>query len=511
MNYSIKYPVLSSYLHYKNLINNGTSYLNKLKNVNIINDFENYLLHYFNSNEKIDRKKAKKTLLEDKINQIDIKEKYDKFKEIWNSEFSNFTYLIFKEQKKVKKVEKKSSLEDFLMDNKKGENGIQVKAIYEILINTQNEFIESIIENLKIQIKNEKKNNNKIFLKNKEIEYLYNELDKKSSINIQNATNEEIINIDNINIETFKNFEDLLLGFSKRKIFLNDNNIKFNEYNKFEINYEQLEYYLKKCLLYGKKKFTDKLNYIIYTKENNYSSNLNKFVEHFGYVKLSKEKRDKINSLDDLISNVLPSLDQLIFNPYKFSPNENVSNVINNNSKLFKLNDNFIKLCSELSLTIKELSGFYDYIEEKVFERMKEKIQEQDLERLYIYEKLIKNNLEKELKNNKNGVDKNSLLRAIRKFTFKYLSNNSNDNQVDEKLFEYLKNDQGLWLYHKDDNDTVIQKRINEFDTINTIFENNTDVLFKDTIAFYNILTGVKLKQKSYKDNDEDEELKISI
>ena len=219
MNYSIKYPVLSSYLHYKDLINNGTSYLNKLKNVNIINDFENYLLHYFNSNEKIDRKKAKKTLLEDKINQIDIKEKYDKFKEIWNSEFSNFTYLIFKEQKKIKKVEKKSSLEDFLMDNKKGENGIQVKAIYEILINTQNEFIESIIENLKIQIKNEKKNNNKIFLKNKEIEYLYNELDKKSSINIQNATNEEIINIDNINIETFKNFEDLLLVFQKEKYF----------------------------------------------------------------------------------------------------------------------------------------------------------------------------------------------------------------------------------------------------------------------------------------------------
>ena len=116
------------------------------------------------------------------------------------------------------------------------------------------------------------------------------------------------------------------------------------------------------------------------------------------------------------------------------------------------------------------------------------------------------------MKNNKNGVDKYSLLRAIRKFTFKYLLKNSNDNQVDEKLFEYLKNDQGLWLYHKDDNDTVIQKRINEFDTINTIFENNTDVLFKDTIAFYNILTGVKLKQKSNKDNDdEDEEVKRYI
>ena len=510
INYSKKYPVLLSFLYFKELINKGKSHLNKLKNITIINDFENYLLHYFNSDEKIDRNKAKKTLLEDKINEINqkinIKEKYDKFKEIWNSEFSNFTYLVFEKKDKVKKVEKKSTLEDFLMDNKKGENGIQVKAIYENLINLQNEFIESIIENLKTQINNEKKsiNNDENQLKIKENEYLYNELETKSSINIQNATNEEIINIEKINIEDYRSFEDLLSAFSQRKIFLNDNTINFNEYNKIEINYEQIEQYLKICLLYGKKKFTNKLNYIIYTKENNYSSNLNKFVERFGYVKLSKEKRDKIDNFEELIYNVLPSLDTLIFNPNKFSPNENVSNVINNNSKLFKLSQEFIKLCNELSLIIKELSGFYDYIEEKTFKKTIEKIKDQD-DRLYKYENLIKIEVEKELEKNKNGVDKNSLLRAIRKFTIKYLLNNSNVISSDEKLFEYLQKDQGLWLYHKDDNDTFIQKRINEFDIINKLLENKTDILIKDTISFYNILTGIKFKKKKKKESEQDD------
>ena len=82
-------------------------------------------------------------------------------------------------------------------------------------------------------------NNDENQLKIKEKEYLYNELETKSSINIQNATNEEIINIEKINIEDYRSFEDLLSAFSQRKIFLNDNTINFNEYNKIEINYEQ--------------------------------------------------------------------------------------------------------------------------------------------------------------------------------------------------------------------------------------------------------------------------------
>ena len=100
---------------------------------------------------------------------------------------------------------------------------------------------------------------------------------------------------------------------------------------------------------------------------------------------------------------------------------------------------------------------------------------------------------------------KDSLLRAIRKFTIKYLLNNSNVIASDEKLFEYLQKDQGLWLYHKDDNDTFIQKRINEFDIINKLLENKTDILIKDTISFYNILTGIKFKKKKKKESEQDD------
>ncbi len=43
-----KYPILSIYFEYSELLEKGKSYLNKLKDVIVINDFENPLLHYYN-------------------------------------------------------------------------------------------------------------------------------------------------------------------------------------------------------------------------------------------------------------------------------------------------------------------------------------------------------------------------------------------------------------------------------------------------------------------------------
>ena len=57
----------------------------------------------------------------------------------------------------------------------------------------------------------------------------------------------------------------------------------------------------------------------------------------------------------------------------------------------------------------------------------------------------------------------------------------------------------------KDNNDTFIQKRINEFDIINKLLENKTDILIKDTISFYNILTGIKFKKKKKKESEQDD------
>ena len=51
---------------------------------------------------------------------MNIKEKFERFKKIWNEDFSNFTYQIEGKEKKEKIIQIKSSsiLEDFLIDNK---------------------------------------------------------------------------------------------------------------------------------------------------------------------------------------------------------------------------------------------------------------------------------------------------------------------------------------------------------------------------------------------------------
>ncbi len=79
-----KYPILSIYFSFKEKIENGKSFLNKLKNIIYINDFENPLHHYIFI-ERISRKDANKKIIEGEIEKlkdkiININKKFTQFK-----------------------------------------------------------------------------------------------------------------------------------------------------------------------------------------------------------------------------------------------------------------------------------------------------------------------------------------------------------------------------------------------------------------------------------------------
>ena len=59
-----------------------------------------------------------------------------------------------------------------------------------------------------------------------------------------------------------------------------NSDLNFEKYNEYETNYKLIEENLRKCILYGKKSFNDKLNYIIYQAEadEQFSSNLNELL-----------------------------------------------------------------------------------------------------------------------------------------------------------------------------------------------------------------------------------------
>ena len=515
---SINYPILSVYMNYYEKISKGKSFQNKLKHIITINNFENSLLNYFNFIERLERNVASSKLLEQEIsilsNKIYILDNYNSFKKIWNDEFSNFSYEINNEKIPIKKIESNSIVEDFLMDNKQEQGGRQITEIYKKFINSQNELIIEFVNNLKKHI--EKLNNlenNKdldIQLKIKEINYLLNELDPKYSINIQNATEKEIINLEKIRIETFKNFESLVYGFSKRKCFTNDLTLNYEDYDKFEINYELIEKHLRKCLLYGKRYFNDYLRYINYKSEfsdENFTSNLNELISVFGYEELSKDKKEVINNIVNLPS-VLSSLDQLIFyiNHNNFKIDDNVIQASNSAKTVANLTKEFLKLIEENDFLIKDLAGLYDYIEEKIFPSIKDNAKNQkymnDLANGNL-SNIIKIDLIKVLENN-NFVHKDTLLRALRKFTIKYLLSDDTSIKSDDNLFESLQKEQGIWLYNKENNINAIKQRNNDFETMNNLFINKSAILVKNTILFYEVLNGDDIVNKYKKEDDED-------
>jgi hypothetical protein len=514
---SINYPILSVYMNYYEKISKGKSFQNKLKHITTINNFENSLLNYFNFIERLERNVASSKLLEQEIsilsNKIYILDNYNSFKKIWNDEFSNFSYEINNEKIPIKKIESNSIVEDFLMDNKQEQGGRQITEIYKKFINSQNELIIEFVNNLKKHI--EKLNNlenNKdldIQLKIKEINYLLNELDPKNSINIQNATDKEIINLEKFNSKIFYNFESLVYGFSKRKCFTNNLTLNYEDYDKFDINYELIEKYLRKYLLYSKRYFNNYLRYINYKSEfsdENFTSNLNELISIFGYEELSKDKKEIINNIVNLPS-ILSSLDQLIFyiNHNNFNIDDNVINASNSAKSVANLTKEFLKLIEENDFLIKDLGGLYDYIEEKIFPSIKDNAKNQKFMNELAngnLSKIIKIDLIKVLENN-NFVHKDTLLRALRKFTIKYLLNDDTTIKSDEILFDSIQKDQGLWLYKKENNINAIKQRNNDFENINQLFINKTAILVKNTVLFYEVLNGDNIVNKYYKKDDE--------
>ena len=168
-----KYPVLSTYFSFKEKIENGKSFLNKLKNIIYINDFENPLLYHYYFIERISRKDANKKIIESEIEKlkdkiININEKFTQFKKIWNEDFSNYRYPIENQKlERIKIIKSSSILEDFLLDNKKDIAGRQIQEIYKLLIKEQNKFIGEIVNIFKKQINKERKINKKKIKKKK--------------------------------------------------------------------------------------------------------------------------------------------------------------------------------------------------------------------------------------------------------------------------------------------------------------------------------------------------------
>ena len=384
--------------------------------------------------------------------------------------------------KNIKKIEPKTELKKFLMDDKQGKEGQQVREIYKKLISIQNDFLTKNINALKKHIEILPEND----FKKKQIEYLLKQI--SYNVKIQNVNEKEIIDIENNLI----NLENLINYYSKRKCIKDDLTIDYNNYNEIEINYELIEDEIRKNLLYGKKLFSNNLNYIRYNSE--FSSIINEFVAYHPYTKYTIEKEKISNS--GIKKNILPNLNKLMFyiSHNQYDDDELAMKALENTKKdkITKFENEFIKFINENEIKIKQLPGLYDYIEEELFNDSKNDINfQEDSEELNggSLTKLIKEELIPLLKNKTQHVNEDNLLRALRKFINKNLKGKNKIIDESNLLLDELLEDDGLWLI-------PIEEREDDFQKINDLFEKKKNILIMHSKLFYENLIGKIIYKK---------------
>ena len=240
----------------------------------------------------------------------------------------------------------------FLVDNGDIDGGMYLASAYQRLIEWQNAFLDLIIS---------KNNMNGIL--NSYVPQL------EQQINIQDATKDEIINIDD---KTYQSLETLITSSSLRNIFSKDNTITYKNYNDIIYNYDYIEEELGKIILPGLKKFKpEEIKFVIYLYEafrGDDKSSITQYNDKYIQKSLSKEEKKILNEL--LKNNTTAKLFTDIFSSLQILMNEIIKENYAQDTLIYdiieKLQNYIINILNkelvDLLKTTKE-----QYMNEKVF------------------------------------------------------------------------------------------------------------------------------------------------
>ena len=452
-----------------------------MKNLKNINKLTNLLSDIYSL--KISREDAKNKLFKDEIktiieyynemNSIKIKDEnqfiedyINPFIKSWNNIKHNAVRYGCHILRDIEKGEKplemniENPLNNFLVSEGDIEE-LFLASAYEYLIKCQNDIIDQIM--------------------------LYNHTSGilnsykpqlEQEIYIQDATDEEIINIDD---NVYKILNDLVEECSMRNIFNdNDDEIIYKNYNDIKYNYDYIEEELAKYVLPGLKKFKSKIKFITFLYEGFRGENsciLIDYTNKYDQRELTNEEKKYINEFieennnnrkfyNDVFSSLQILMKEIINDNYK--QNELVYNVIEKLSKYIKLNEELVEFLkrhknfgAQNSFTVITLVRIFEYFEKLCWENIKKTVQlDYQLElseeiKIHILNYFNKNEKEKLIK-------KKDFAMALRKFISRYLSGLRQDVDIDSnlQLRQYICRED-LWDKVMIESETFI-KEINE-------------------------------------------------
>ena len=453
----------------------------KMKNLININKLSNLLLNIYSY--KIRREDAKKKIFENELDFIvktfnemrSIKITKEKFNKEYIEPFIQSRRELKEEVQQfrcrdlnnnIKEIKINSPLSFFLVDDGDIDGGMVLSSIYELFIEWQNKFIETIISNNKF---------------NGILNSYCSQLSME--IKVQDAIENEIICInDNI----YEIFNDLIRTTSMRNIFgVNDKKINYKNYNKIIYNYELIEEELAKIILPGLKKFkTGTIKFINYMYEGfrgEYSSILVDYNAKYIKKDLNNEEISCINKFlkttkgnKKIYSDIYFSIQILMNEILKENYNQNylIFNIIEMLPKYIILNQELIKLIknnynsykNHKSFTVNSLVSFFEYFEYLCWEDIKKYI---NYDYNFPLDDKIKNEIISYFEKNKNKknniVNKNNLSSAIRKFISRYIigTRQSVEIKSDIELSLYIIKDD-LWPKIIIDKEELLKKEINK-------------------------------------------------
>ena len=447
------------------------------------NNFINLMISYYSG--RISRNEAnneqKSLNLEEiyKKDENNFKNKFDKFKFIWNNHLSKYikddNNKCSKSKKFLNKFEGNERLAYFLNDNDENGYGIFIaKGLY-IFIEWQNSFLKPILEAYKTR---------------KNILLSCYTLQLEKEVNIQNANNLQILQIEKCFEQTyFNNFNELLSLYSER------NNGDINDFN---YNFEKIEEELGKCLLPNKCLFNEKnINYICYQSEGFRNINydyLIKFGVKYGEKELTEEERKKLfiysnkefNNFDILNDSFIILVNFLNNN---ISPNKDlkiIDFIEHAKKKYINFNKHFINFFKEegKEIVIEKLLNSFLYMEHLCFEHLINNI---DIKFKSTFDKGQKEEIIKyfNTKHNDSIITKKEISSALRRFIIRYLLNNEKKENIDPNLSLYICLERKyLW------NNKIFSSIGNSFnDLIKQYLDNFSFALeVRHSLEFYNLI-----------------------
>ena len=319
----------------------------------------------------------------------------------------------------------------------------------------------------------------------------------EQEINIEDATSDEIINIDD---KTYQTFNELISKSSMRNIFSEDDKINYKNYNDIKYNLDFIEEEMGKLILPGIKKFkNDKIKFITYLFEGLRGGNSTVLVDYNAKYNQRELTDDEKESLSDLLKNnnskfyndVFASLQILMNEILKENYNQNylIYRVIESLPKYIILNEELVKLFKskyeynpeEQAFTINTLVSIFEYFEALCWKEMQKNI-------LFDYKLELSDDIKNYINEYFNKLTEDKLINkekftnALRRLISRSLAGSRQDIDIkSEAALKLYMTREDLWSKETMDN---------------ILFDGEIDQICKDNITIghcfnlYNLLDG---------------------